>query len=128
MNTRKIVQLLILFVICNFCNKHFQVLGRHQWRCRAKVNENVNENVNESSYHRGDESNADTNLPINSGQRSQSNTEMIQCPCGNKLKGLRGIKKHQRSCRVFRGLDKELLSELQNISDFESQPDLDHQI
>ena len=108
MNTREIVQLLILFVICNFCSKHFQVLGRHQWRCRAKVKEDVNEN----NYHRGDESNADTNLPINSGQRNQSSTEMIQCACGNKFKGLRRIKKHQRSCRVIRGLDKELLPEL----------------
>ena len=50
---------------------------------------------------------------------------MIQCACGNKFKGL---KKHQRSCRVIRGLDKELLSELQNISDFENQPDLDHYV
>ena len=68
MNNCKIVQLLILFVICNFCNKHFQVLGRHQWRCRAKVKEDVNE----SNYHRGDENNVDTNLPINSGQRNQT--------------------------------------------------------
>ena len=45
MNTRKIVQLLILFMICNFCSKHFQVLGRHQWRCRAKVKEDVNEAI-----------------------------------------------------------------------------------
>ena len=102
MNTRKIVQLLILFVICDFCNKHLQVLGRPQWRCRVKVKEDVNE----SNYHHGDESNADTNLPVNSGQRNQSNTEMIQCACGNKFKGLRWIKKHQRSCRVIRGLDK----------------------
>ena len=107
-------------MICNFCNKHFQVLGRHQWRCRAKVKEDVNE----SNYRHGDESiNADTDFPINSGQRNQSNTEMIQCACGNKFKGLRGIKKHRRSCRVIRGLDKELFSELQNISDFENQPD-----
>ena len=123
MNTRKIVQLLILFVIRNFCNKHFQVLGRHQWRCRGKVKEDVNE----SNYRHGDESiDGDTDLPINSGQRNQSNTEMIQCACGNKFKGLRGIKKHQRSCRVIRGLDKELFSELQNISDFENQPDMNH--
>ena len=58
----------------------------------------VKEDVNESNYHHGDESNADTNLPITSGQINQSNTEMIQCACGNKLKRLRGIKKHQRSC------------------------------
>ena len=71
----------------------------------------ISGDVNESNYHHGDESNADTNLPINSGQRNQSNTKMIQCACGNKFKGLRGIKKHQRSCRIIRGLDKELLSE-----------------
>ena len=53
---------------------------------------------------------------------------MILCACGNKFKGLRGIKKHQTSCRVIRGLDKELLSELQNISDFKNQPDLDHHV
>ena len=47
---------------------------------------------------------------------------------GTNSKDLRGIKKHQRSCRVIRGLDKELLSELQNISDFENQPDLDHHV
>ena len=99
MNTHKIVQLLILFVICNFCNKHFQVLGRYHWRCRAKVKEDVNE----SNYHHGDESNADTNLPINSGQRNQSNTETIQCACGNKSKGLRGIKKNPRDLAELSG-------------------------
>ena len=45
MNTRKIVQLLILFVICNFCNQHFQAIGRHQWRCRVKVKKDVNEAI-----------------------------------------------------------------------------------
>ena len=53
---------------------------------------------------------------------------MIQYACGNKFKGLRGIKKHQRSCRVIRGLDKELLSELQNISDFKNQLDMNHHV
>ena len=47
---------------------------------------------------------------------------------GNKFKGLGGIKKHQRSCRVIRGLDKELVSELQNISDFENQPYMNHHV
>ena len=64
MNTCKKVQLLILFVICNFCNKHFQVLGRHQWRCRAKVKEDAWEEVNESNHRHGDESNADRGMAI----------------------------------------------------------------
>ena len=49
------------------------------------------------------------------------------CLWEKKFKGLRGIKKHQRSCRVIRDLTKNYF-ELQNISDFENQPDLDHHV
>ena len=36
-----VVCLLLSCVNCLFCGKDFVTLGRHQWRCKQKVNENV---------------------------------------------------------------------------------------
>ena len=36
------------------------------------------------------------------------NTDHVKCCCGKQCKGLRGLKMHQRSCRVIKDLDKEL--------------------
>ena len=37
----------------------------------------------------------------------------VKCSCGQKCKGLRGLKAHQRSCRVINGLPAELLEDLE---------------
>ena len=47
-----IVQLFLSCVLCSFCGKDFETLGRHQWRCEQKINDpNLNGNFdNATSY------------------------------------------------------------------------------
>ena len=91
-----------LAVKCTFCNKDFVSLGHHVCRCKARVT---------SSASLGN------SLPLPSNQNSLS-TDAVQgalvladapqldeiCTCGRKCKGRRGLKAHQRSCGVFKGL------------------------
>ena len=41
------------------------------------------------------------------------NSHTVECSCGKKCKGIRGLKIHQRSCRVLQGLNDNLLQDLQ---------------
>ena len=45
-----------------------------------------------------------------------SNTNDVKCYCGKSCKGTRGLKMHQRSCRVIHGLNDELLTDLEQQS------------
>ncbi|CAB4032436.1 Hypothetical predicted protein [Paramuricea clavata] len=45
-----------------------------------------------------------------------SNTDDVKCYCGKSFKGTRGLKMHQRSCRVIHGLNDELLTDLEQQS------------
>ncbi len=45
-----------------------------------------------------------------------SNTDDVKCYCGKSCKGTRGLKMHQRSCRVIHGLNDELLTDLEQQS------------
>ena len=38
-----------------------------------------------------------------------SNCSEVRCCCGKVCNGLRGLKIHQRSCRVLKGLEQETL-------------------
>ncbi len=99
------VLLFLSCVICSFCGKDFVSLGRHQWRCKQKINDpNLNANSeNPTSYEIHVEpviSSPTTDLTKKSG---------VKCCCGKVCKGARGLKMHQRSCRVILGLNEELL-------------------
>ncbi len=85
--------------------KRFCSLGRHQWRCKQKINDpNLNANSeNPTSYEIHVEpviSSPTTDLTKKSG---------VKCCCGKVCKGARGLKAHQRSCRVILRLNEELL-------------------
>ena len=54
-------------------------------------------------------------------QRTPVNENHVQCCCGKKCKGLRGLKSRQRSCRTIRGLTGNLFNELQAIDCTESE-------
>ena len=45
-----------------------------------------------------------------------SNTDDVKCCCGKSCKGTKGLKMHQRSCRVIHGLNDELLADLEELS------------
>ena len=64
-----------------------------------------------------------------------NNVDSVKCCCGKKCKGLRGLKSHQRSCQVTKGLNEEMVSTIDteideiindNLDDFiaENLPEL----
>ena len=54
-------------------------------------------------------------------QRTPVNENHVQCCCGKKCKGQRGLKSHQRFCRTIRGLNGNIFNELQDIDCIESE-------
>ena len=78
--------------ICNYCHEDFKVLGRHSWRCKAKVQQG--RAITEDNQQPAEI------LPNNDPVVSST----ITCCCGKKCKGNRGLKIHQRSCRTIKGL------------------------
>ena len=100
--------LLALFstlMICGFCGKEFVSLGRHTWRCKNKVNfnGNVEENAVPAVEFRAQEC------------LSPSSYKVVKCCCGKVCKGARGLKMHQRSCRVIDGMEEELQQHIQDV-------------
>ena len=99
-----LVGLLLVCAICSFCGKNFESLGRHQWRCKQKIHHV--ENVDNSTTSLG-KMPVITSPGIGTPKRSG-----IKCCCGKVCKGARGLKVHQRSCRVILGLNNELRADL----------------
>ena len=95
---------LLICVVCSLCGKDFVSLGRHAWRCKRRVNLG-----NEASNRKPstEESPSAMRHPVNTSNN-------IKCCCGKDCKGIRGLKMHQRSCRVMQGLDDELCEKLQD--------------
>jgi hypothetical protein len=95
-------------VICSFCGKDFVTLGRHQWRCKEKIDDpNLFVNSNNPTAD-----GISVEPVISSPTTSVAKKTGIKCCCGKICKGTRGIKMHQRSCRVILGLNSELLEDL----------------
>ncbi len=57
----------------------------------------------------------------NSPNFSLSSRTVIKCCCGKVCKGARGLKMHQRSCRVIHGLDSELCTEIEELSNSDTE-------
>ena len=98
--------LLALFttlMICGFCGKEFVSLGRHSWRCKSKVKfeQDYIDNVTPAM-----ENTVKETLPIVSYKAA------VKCCCGKVCKGARGLKMHQRSCRVIEDLQDELQQQM----------------
>ena len=97
-----LLALLVISIVCTWCGKDFVSLGQHTWRCRSKINpEDINSTRSSSNKTLG----KTTTQPV-------LQVNEIQCSCGKKCKGHRGLKAHQRSCRVIRGLNADLLEDL----------------
>ena len=89
-----------IFVICSFCGKEFQSLGRHSWRCKEKLKDSEKDQSNHSKGSRkGKMSNNNEDDCV-----ASNNCLQVECSCGKICNGLRGLKMHQRSCRVIQGL------------------------
>ena len=103
---------LALFIVCSFCGKDFQSLGRHSWRCKKKCSS-------------PDEVSIPT-LQDDPNKVCQQN--MVKCSCGKECKGVKGLKMNQRRCRVIEKMDEDQRSEfeiLNNDVSGESNNELD---
>jgi hypothetical protein len=100
-----LIAMLVLCAVCSFCGKEFVTLDRHSWRCKQKLNsQNPPGNT------------AVNQMPIIHSPVRISNTNDVKCYCGKSCKGTRGLKMHQRSCRVTHGLNDKLLTDLEQQS------------
>ena len=93
-----IIVLFALFAICSFCGKEFVALGRHQWRCKQRVRNN-------NTVPCGEE-----NIPLITGKDSpvcSIDIARIKCCCGKSCKGIKGLRIHQRSCKLVHNLGEE---------------------
>ena len=102
------VNLLALFstlIICGFCGKDFVSLGRHSWRCKSKVEYGQETRVNSIPAI---EIPSQECLPVKS-------YKAVKCCCGKVCKGARGLKMHQRSCRVIDDLEDELQQQMSEV-------------
>ena len=95
---------IILVDRCPFCGREFVSLGRHIWRCPARV-------TSQASVH-------SSHVPLQSPVISPPtvapsgalvfspppNSDDETCVCGRRCKGRRGLKAHQRACGIFKSL------------------------
>ena len=98
---------LTLFIVCSFCGKDFQSLGRHSWRCKKKCS--TPDEVSDP------------------GQVCQQN--MVKCSCGKECKGVKGLKMHQRCCRVIERMGEDQRSEFDILNnDVSGESNNEHDI
>lgn len=86
-----------------FCGKDFVTLGRHSWRCKQRVDQAEQGRINSVKWQ----------VHVIHSPGPVANSNVIKCCCGKLCKGNRGLKMHQRSCRVVHGLGDELRQDLQ---------------
>ena len=97
-----VLALFATLMICGFCGKEFESLGRHSWRCKSKVEYEQEPTVN---------ANPTMEMPIQECLLVKS-CKAVKCCCGKVCKGARGLKMHQRSCRVIDDLEDELQQQM----------------
>jgi hypothetical protein len=100
---------------CKFCEKTFKTLSKHIWRCSKKITQSAytqdgnhgNENIetqNRSLANVGNESIviAPEGVLTDYDERVQRRKEShyIECHCGKRCNGYRGLRAHQRFCHV----------------------------
>ena len=102
-----------MFVICSFCGGEFKSLGCHAWRCKEKLKTLENEEAVHPASHNGHTSISSMSVALQNSEHV-SNCKDVKCCCGRLCSGLRGLKRHQRSCHVIKGLENETYESLLN--------------
>ena len=99
-------------VQCEFCQKDFKSLGRHVWRCKAKLSSiqqtshvtiETHSNIEIETVERT-LAKANNNIPSNNDPpdiRIAENKDTYKCCCGKVCNGLKGLQAHKRSCKVI---------------------------
>ena len=93
---------------CQYCQKDFNVLGRHDWRCKSRVSSSKScegrqpaQPIHENARTAGDSLSSHT---ISTDQASTTTVSYFTCTCGRRCKGRRGLKSHQRCCTTHQTL------------------------
>ena len=104
-------QCVIEAAVCPHCNGIFEVLGRHLWRCPARV---TSQPANGSPHPPPTPPRArelDTRVIVKDphlhGAAIDLSHDMSDdkiCACGRHCKGRRGLKSHQRACGFYKRL------------------------
>ena len=80
--------------------KILKVFGRHEWRCRKKLN-NQQEDTRQRTYSSDSSSihlDQSNNKTEEANERLLSSNPEISCVCGKACKGNRGLKSHEHAC------------------------------
>ena len=102
-------------VVCSYWKVDFKSIGRHSWQCKEQLRVNINYRRDDSSLVEttGNANSARNNVRINEAvTRNQvriSNVDHVECCCGKRCKGVRGLKAHQRSCHFIKGMSSDLI-------------------
>jgi len=75
------------------------------WRCKQRLTAQDNATSTKAARPH-------TEPPLISPTKNVSNCENVKCCCGKKCKGIRGLKMHQRSCRIVLDLNNELTADI----------------
>ena len=94
---------LLICTVCSSCGRDFMSLGHHAWRCKRRFTLGSDAS-NWKSITK--ELPSELRHPVNTNKS-------IKCCCDKDCKGIRGLKMHQRNCRVMQGLGNELCEQLQ---------------
>ena len=85
-----ILGLFAVLVVCTFCGLDFKSLGRHQWRCKAKLgNKDRDSSTTANERNSGILDSEQGNLFDGASEvltKQVSNTSGVKCACGNIAK------------------------------------------
>ena len=89
---------------CPYCNIEFAVLGRHTWRCKARI---TTADIAPDPGILQVVDNTDPLAPAATADltpREVIPSDIWVCMCGKHCKGKRGLKAHQRSSTTFKSV------------------------
>ena len=113
------ILMLLVCVVCSFCGKDFVTLGQHSRRCKQRAHHAEQDHFTETKENQ--------TPTMNSPSVVISSRNVIKCCCVKICKGARGLKMHQRSCRLILGLSTELYADIEEQSNFKAEniPEMD---
>ena len=97
----RLIWIFAVFVVCSYCGKDFESIGRHRWRCKKRLENST-----------GPDGCINITQERNSGVTAVCT--IIKCSCGKECKGIKGLKMHQRRCRVNENMDFDQPPDFEN--------------
>ena len=99
---------------CPFCNGDFLSLNRHLWRCKGRVTSSQKEEPSAVPLTESQVQRHNIDRSINIPAAAPDTEELLSCVCGKQCKGRRGLRSHQRACKVHSTLSTQSTNENNN--------------